>query len=158
MVYYITIVGVRPVISHNIIEGISNTVMYYKNELDLPSYYYAEKPNHNLTYSIGSNFCIEDPVNTPFIVAVVCPLANEPQPPPEFRWSIFYNTSTEVDLHGLPSLQIFNESDILNLSGTIELGEGVSLTITCTVNNQYDNDTENTLISLCGMKAQCTHA
>ena len=100
-------------------------------------------------YSIGPDFCIEDPVNTPFNVTVVCLLANEPRPPPEFHWSIFYN-NTEVDLSVLPSLQVFNESDMLNLSGTIELGEDVSLTITCTVNNQHDNDTENTLISLCG--------
>ena len=90
-------------------------------------------------------------MNTPFQATILCPLANEPQPPPEFYWSIFYN-GTVVDLNGLPSLQVFNESDMLNLSGTIELGEDVSLTITCTVGNQYDNDTENTLVSLCGKK------
>ena len=90
-------------------------------------------------------------MNTPFIVTIVCLLANEPQPPPEFHWSILYN-STKVDYNDLPSLQVLSESDMLNLSGTIELGEDVSLTITCTVDNQYDNDVESTLISLCGKK------
>ena len=57
---------------------------------------------------------------------------------------------------GLPScLQVFDESDMLKLSGTIQLGEDVSLTINCTVGNQYNKDTENTLISLCGKKKQC---
>ena len=102
-------------------------------------------------YSIGSNFCIEDPTNTPFQVLITCSLANEPRPPPEFLWFIYYN-DTELDLDGLPSLQVFNESDTLNLSGILELGEDVSnvLTITCAVGNQYGNDTENTLIRLCG--------
>ena len=50
-------------------------------------------------YSIGPDFCIEDPMNTPFQVTILCPLANAPQPPPEFYWSIFYN-GTEVDLNG----------------------------------------------------------
>ena len=93
-------------------------------------------------------------MNTPFQVTIMCRLENEPQPPPEFHWSIFYNgTDSEVDLSDLPSLQVFSESDnMLNLSGTIELGENISLTITCTVDNLYGTDTENTLISLCGKK------
>ena len=97
-------------------------------------------------------------MNDLFQASIMCHLENEPQLPPVFHWSILYNSS-EVDLNGLPSLQVFNESDMLNLSGTIELGENVSLTVTCTVDNQYGTDTENTLISLCGKKRkQCTHA
>ena len=102
-----------------------------------------------MVYSTGSNFCIEDPTNIPFQVLITCPLANKPQPLPEFHWSVLYNDS-ELDLNGLPSLQIFSESDMLNLSGIVELGENVTLTVTCTVDNQYGGDTENTLISLCG--------
>ena len=96
-------------------------------------------------------------MNTPFQVTIMCHLDNELQPPPEFHWSIFYN-GTEVDLHGLPSLQVFNESDnILNLSGTIELGEDVLLTITCTVDNQFGKDMENTRIRLCGKQTMYTY-
>ena len=79
----------------------------------------------------------------------MCPLENEPRPSPEFHWSILYNDA-EVDLNGLSSLQVFNESDMLNLSGTIGLGDDVLLNITCTVENVGGNDTENTLIRLCG--------
>ena len=91
-------------------------------------------------------------MNSPFQTTVMCHLENEPLPSPEFYWSIFYN-DTEVDLHGLPSLQVFNRSDMLHLSGKVELGNNVSLSITCTVDNEYGNDTETTLISLCGEKA-----
>ena len=104
-------------------------------------------------YSIGSDFCIEDPVQSPFQATVLCHLENEPQPPPEFYWILYYN-DTDHELDAVSTgLQIFNKSDnVLTLSGTIELGEDVLLTIACYVENQYGNDTENTTISLCGEK------
>ena len=107
-------------------------------------------------YSIGSDFCIEDPINNLFRVTIMCPLENEPRPLPEFHWSIFYNDA-EVNLSGLPSLQVFNESDMLNLSGTIELGDDVLLNITCTVENISGNDAENTLIKLCGENSKLNY-
>ena len=153
--------GVGPKINHTTFKGIMHTAQMYTELIYNINQCCAEKPNHNLMYSIGSDFCIEDPMNTPFLVTIMCRLENEPQPPPEFHWSILYN-NTKVDLSGLSSLQVFNESDALYLSGTLELGESVSqsdsLTITCTVDNLYDNDTENTLISLCGKgEAVYTH-
>ena len=97
-------------------------------------------------------------MNTIFQVTITCPLANEPQPGPEFYWSIFYN-DTELEFDGLPDLhaQIVNGSKTLTLNGTIGLGENGTLNIACTVENQYENDTEITLISLCGEKSQCAH-
>ena len=111
-----------------------------------------EKPNHNLTYPAGADFCLEDPVNSPFQITITCPLANEPQPPPEFHWSIYsYYNETELDLDALSSLQVSNDSsDTLNLRGTVGLDGESTLSISCNVDNLYGNDTETTLISLCG--------
>ena len=92
-------------------------------------------------------------MNTTFQVTITCPLANEPQPEPEFHWSIFYyNNDTELELvnDSLSSLQVFIENQTLILNGTIGLGESGTLNITCIVENQYANDIENTLVSLCG--------
>lgn len=100
-------------------------------------------------YSVGSNFCIEDPNKNHFQVTILCPLGNKPYPEPEYHWTIYYN-DTELKLSGLSTLKVFNESNMLNLSGTIELGEDVLLNISCTVKNVGGNDVENTLIRLCG--------
>ena len=110
-------------------------------------------------YSIGSDFCLEDPRNTPFQARILCPLANVPKPEPKFYWSILFN-DTELELDGLPNLhaQVVNENKTLILSGTIRLGDNGTLNIACTVENEYENDTEDTLISLCGEKSQCAHA
>ena len=118
----------------------------------------AEKPNHNLMYSIGSNFCIEDPMNSPFQVTIACPLENEPQPPPEFHWSILYD-DTELDLDdsmmtSIHGLNVVNRSDMLILKGIIGLKLN-TLSLGCVVDNQYGNDIENTSISVCGEKIQC---
>lgn len=124
--------------------------------IHFPYYYYyyycTEKPNHNLTYSIGSHFCIEDPMNSPFRATIMCRFENDPLPPPNFQWSIYYN-DIELDLDSLPSLHItsFSENDMLNLSGIMGLEGDLSLTITCTVGNEYGNDIENTTIRLCGV-------
>lgn len=90
-------------------------------------------------------------MNSPFEIMFTCPLVNEPQPSPEFHWSIFYN-GTELEFDGLASINILNKTNMLNLSGTIELGEDVSLNITCTVENVNDNDTESSVIRRCGKK------
>ena len=93
-------------------------------------------------------------MNTLFRATIIlCPLANVPLPGPEFHWSIYYN-DTELELDGLPSLHahVFNENKTLVLDGTIGLGDDRTFNITCTVENKYGNDTEITLISLCGEK------
>ena len=141
--------GAGPKINHTTVKGIATNLNKFSFKLILN--FCAEKPNHNLMYRVGPDFCIEDPTNTPFQVLITCPLANKPQPPPEFQWTILYNDS-ELDLNDLPSLQVFTESDMLNLSGVVELGENVMLTIACTVENEYGSDEEITLISLCGEK------
>ena len=113
-----------------------------------------EKPNHNLTYTAGTEFCLEDPVNTPFQITITCPLANEPQPPPMFHWSIYYNifNDSESDLDdSLPSLQVFNDnSDTLILIGTVGLDGESTLSISCIVDNLYGYDVRTTEISPCG--------
>ena len=102
-----------------------------------------------MLYAVGLDFCIEDPMNTPFQVLIVCRLENEPQPRPEFYWSIFYN-DTELEYDSSSILQGHDEFSIFPLSGTIGLGENLALRITCTIENSYGSDTENTLIRLCG--------
>ena len=92
-------------------------------------------------------------MNTPFLVIITCPLANEPRPEPEFYWSIFYDTELELVNDSLPSPQVFIENQTLILNDTIGFGENGTFNITCIVKNQYGNDTKNTLISLCGEKS-----
>ena len=122
-------------------------------------YYYYVQKSPTITWHTQSDptFALKILWNSPFQATIICRFENDPSPPPNFQWSIYYN-DTELDLDSLPSLHIttFNETDMLNLSGILGLEGDLSLTITCTVGNEYGNDTENTTIRLCSEKA-CIH-
>ena len=109
----------------------------------------AVKPNHNLQYDIGTDFCIEDPVSTSFHLTINCPLIQEPQPLPDFQWNVTLN-GTEILLDD-QELSVLTENGSLTLNGTVNIGfdQTSTLDVTCEVSNIFGNDTVNTSISLC---------
>ena len=118
---------------------------------------YTDRPNHNLVYPIGVNFCLESEESFQNGVTIQCTLKNDPQPPPNF--SI---TATRVTNNGtedvLPIRQMRNNLDqktsqifvartVLSL-----LFESVTavVNITCRVNNSYGSKEMTTSIKVCG--------
>ena len=116
----------------------------------------AVKPNHELQYGIGSNFCLEDPTSF-FQLMINCSLIQDPQPPPEFRWTLTYN-STNLSLNSEDNimyhhgLSVYQENETLTLNGALldGLDGDLRIYITCNVSNIYGNDSRSTSISLCG--------
>ena len=117
--------------------------------------YYVEKPNHNLYYQIGTDFCLENPSNTTIPLQVDCPLEREPLPAPTYEWIMILN-ETEVILEAtnLQSLGVhpFHEDKrSIHLNATVALRNYTTINLECMVKNFYGNDTETTSISVCGM-------
>ena len=111
------------------------------------------KPNHKLLYTAGNDFCIEDPVHTSFHSKIVCPLVQEPLPPPEFQWRITLNESDltlNFDDIAVYVDRTYRDSDTLIFSGTVFTELNSVLNVTCDVSNSFGNDTGTTSISLCG--------
>ena len=116
----------------------------------------AVKPNHELQYNVGIDFCLEDPTSY-FQLMIICLLTQESQPPPEFRWTLilhnailYLNSEDNIMYHY--GLSVYQDNDTLTLNGTLTDGsdDNLSLDITCGVSNIYGYDSESTSISLCG--------
>ena len=112
------------------------------------------KPNHNLQYNIGTDFCIEAPVNTTFQSTINCPLTQKPQLEPYFQWTVTLN-GTNLSYEEITSfgLSVYANNGTFNLNGTISIDQTSTLVVTCEVSNIFGNDTETTSISLCGKSA-----
>ena len=112
----------------------------------------AVKPNHNLQYDIGTDFCIEDPVNTSFHLTINCPLTQEPLPLPEFWWIINLN-GRDLSYEEIVSfgLSVYPGYGTFSLNGTVntEFDDASMINITCEISNDFGNDTERTSIGLC---------
>ena len=109
---------------------------------------YTVLPNHNLTYNIGINFCLEDLVDSELHLSIFCPLEDTPVPPPNFKWTVMQNTSGHVTPLNLHSNQL--QEELLMINGTLlELGTDTDIIVTCTVNNTVDSDSSTTVIRLC---------
>ena len=110
------------------------------------------KPNHELQYNIGTDFCVEDPMSLKSIIT--CQLEEDVLPTPEFLWNITVNgTDSEVNFNLLTfERDFYYENDSLRLVGPInlDLTSTLSLDIECYVSNMFGNDTATTSISLCG--------
>ena len=116
-------------------------------------YWYADKPNHNLHYEIGIDFCLEDPSDTTILLRINCPLEREPLPEAIYEWTMILN-ETEVSLKAsnLQSLgvHIFSDSNqSIEVNTTVALRDYTTITIKCTVENSFGNDTETTTFSVC---------
>ena len=116
----------------------------------------AVLPNHDLTYNIGSSFCLEDQVVSELHLSIFCPLENTPVPAPNFTWTVMQNASghvTPLDLR-LHNSQL--HGDLLVISGTfLELGNDTDVSVTCIVNNTIGSDNSTTVIRLCS-RLLCT--
>ena len=116
----------------------------------------AAKPNHELLYTAGTDFCLEDSVqHISFGPIIVCPLVEKPIPPPCFKWKITLNetdlTFDEIEVY-MKDNGTYYENDTLVFSGNVftELNYHSVLNISCDVSNSFGNDTRTTSISLCG--------
>ena len=86
-----------------------------------------------------------------------CPLEREALPEPIYQWTVILNeTDLEVNLEasnlqGL-GIHMFSEGNqSIDLNATVALGNSTTVTIKCTVENPFGNDTETTTISVCSM-------
>ena len=101
------------------------------------------KPNHELLYNIGTDYCVEDPMSTVFYSSITCELIQTALPQPEFLWNVTLN-GTE-----LSSSNVYCENDTLTLIGPIKLDNTSTLDVTCDVSNIFGSDSAITSISLC---------
>ena len=111
------------------------------------------RPNHDLQYYIGENFCLEQ--TTENIFNITCSLEYPVTPPPVFQFRIFQNDTLLFDTHALDNFtsSTSNLSMSLSISGTI-LPSELGITVTCNVSNINGCDMASTEITLCG-KFQC---
>ena len=107
--------------------------------------YQADKPNHNLQYDIGTDFCIEDPVNVSFHLMINCLLTQELIASPKFQWTVTLN-GRDLSYEELTA----SGSSTFTLNGTVNIGFGQKIVVTCEVSNDFGSDTEKTLINKCG--------
>ena len=122
--------------------------------------YQADKPNHNLEYDIGTDFCIEDPVNVSFHLMINCLLTQEPIASPKFQWNVTLN-GTDLSYEELTDfgLSAYTESSTFTLYGIVDIGFGQTSTliaVTCEVSNDFGSNTEKTLINKCGKYSRST--
>ena len=116
----------------------------------------TDKPNHNLHYEIGTDFCLENPSSTNVLLRIDCPLEREPLPEPIYNWTMILN-ETEVNLkaNSLRSLGVHTyseDSPSIDLDyATIGFRNYTTITIKCMVENSFGNDTQTTTISICSM-------
>ena len=112
----------------------------------------AVKPNHELQYNIGTDFCVEDPMS--FNSTIICQLVEDALPPPEILWNVTIN-GTEFNLTF--SSNFYYDNDTLRLVGPIKLDNSSALDIMCHASNIFGNDTATTSISLCSKCMQEYH-
>jgi hypothetical protein len=117
--------------------------------------YNTVRPNNDLMYTIGTNFCLEleSPLNTimnPNWVVSCHQLANQPIPPPTFLMTIEI-VKTEIETELLMTtdhnLTFYN----LNLTINTLLERNTSaIRVTCIVSNDFGSDNASTMIEPCG--------
>ena len=112
-----------------------------------------ERPNHNLSYSVGTNFCLEDMDSLLPNIALECSLSNEPDPLPRFNFTV---ERTLLNSSSMEMLQMQTSNDsVLQLNETTLLSlfsaDTESITVTCVVYNTFGNFNDSTSIIICGM-------
>ena len=112
-----------------------------------------ERPNHNLSYSVGTNFCLEDMDSLLPNIALECLLSNEPDPLPRFNFTV---ERTLLNSSSMEMLQMQTSNDsVLQLNETTLLSlfsaNTESIVVTCVVYNTFGNFRVATNITVCGM-------
>ena len=106
--------------------------------------------NHQLSYSIGRNFCLEgNDTIPPHGATINCTLQQTPVPPPVFNMTmtrVFRNGAVEkrLDEH-TPRLSL-HASQLYSLFEE----DTETLRISCYVSNSFGNDSMTTDIRMCG--------
>ena len=114
---------------------------------------YIERPNHDLFYTVGTDFCLEDMDTVLPIMTMECSLGNDPDPLPEFSFTVEKMLSNDSEvLHS--QMSIANDS-ILQLNGTTLLSlfnmDTMFITVTCNVTNLFGSTNSTTVITVCGI-------
>ena len=114
------------------------------------------RPNHNLYYTVGIDFCLEDMGSVLPNMIMECSLGNKPDPPPEFAFTVERNllpSSTDSATEML-QMQMSNDS-ILQLNETTVLSlfnvDTKFIIVTCVVSNTFGSANTSTTITICGM-------
>ena len=112
-------------------------------------YIYLGRPNRELHYFIGEDFCLEQTIENSYFT-VTCSLQYPVSPQPEFQFSIFQNDTSLLDTYALANFtRTISESEkSLSMNGNV-LPDELGITIVCHVSNINGNDTARTVITLC---------
>ena len=110
-------------------------------------------PNHNLTYSIGADFCLESEDSFEDGVTVYCQVANEPYPPPQITLTVLSQKSNGVRQLAIVSEETHDRS-IIFLDRTVLFSlfenDTMPIDVICTANNSYGSSSMSTSIRHCG--------
>ena len=117
-------------------------------------YYNTVRPNHDLEYTIGTNFCLETQSLMNKMMGrnwvVSCQLSNDPIPSPTFMMTIeAVKTEIETEL----SMPLDMELIFLDLNSTITSlmeQDTSAIRVTCIVSNDFGSDNATTMIKPCG--------
>ena len=112
-----------------------------------------ERPNHNLSYSVGTNFCLEDMDSLLPNIALECSLSNEPDPLPRFNFTV---ERISLNFSSMEMLQMQTSTDsVLQLNETTLLSlfsaNTEAIVVTCVVYNTFGNLSVATNITVCGI-------
>ena len=112
---------------------------------------YIERPNHDLFYTVGTDFCLEDMDTVLPNMTMECSLGNDPDPPPEFSFTVERMLSNDSEvLHSQMS-----DDSILQLNGTTLISlfnmDTMFITVTCNVSNLIGSTDSTTVITVCGI-------
>ena len=145
--------GVRPIIEQQkpgsyiclLVTSLYNNVFKFNT--------IAERPNHNLSYTVGIDFCLEDMGSVLPNMIMECSLGNEPDPPPEFTFTVERVLSNSTEM--LQIMRQMSNDSILQLNETTVLSlfnvDTKSIIVTCVVSNTFGSAYTNTTITICGM-------
>ena len=144
--------GIGPIIDTSESRGNHNTIECMSNLFCLC--YNTVRPNHDLEYTIGTNFCLEteSPLNTMMSQnwVVSCQLANEPIPPPNFKMTIeVVKTEIETEL-SMPTDINLVFYDLNSTINSLLEQDTSAIRVTCIVSNDFGSDNATTMIEPCG--------
>ena len=107
---------------------------------------YIERPNHDLLYTVGTDFCLEDMDTVLPIMTMECSLGNDPDPLPEFSFTVERMLSNNSQMSNDGILQL-NRATLLSLFNM----DTMFITVTCTVSNLFGSTNSTTVITVCGI-------
>ena len=105
------------------------------------------RPNHDLSYAIGTDFCLEHVESFQGGINVHCHLSNVPVPAPTFNMTV-----ATIGEDGTIKL-LSRKSEILFLNKTMLktlFNNDSMVNVSCMVSNSFGSDILTTLIRVCG--------